>query len=340
MRPIAWSMIWAASIAAASTAAAAAAADDRVAIRPGVMCASAAALASLTLPDGDSRTHAPQPQPRDLATARQGGCRDLVMGSLVQVRTAHRNSSVVTDAGSAAPLVVANVDFQPLTDAPLPPARDGFVRTQHVAIGTAGGSALEVLEDARITPDLRRMMWGAAEDPEFVLDQRDPRLAGFKARPLRPARLLLVDAQGGVLQVRQLTEPQAIVWPAPLHGLPAPGFMLTVDDSVGMGSYAGRVTALLLPALHRLEPETATAADGARTPIALGDTLKTGWTIVPSGGGATDIELVACRPTGGTPDFVTTTSTYRLAGGRWRVAARRQAGIWEDDTFPPRAAFP
>ena len=338
MRRTAWLMIWAAITAAASTTTATAA-DDLVAIRPGVLCVSAAALASLTLPDGDSRTHVPSPRPQDLATARRGGCSDVVLGHLVRVRTAHHNSSVVTGPGSSDPLVVANIDFQPLSD-PLPPARDGLVRTQHVVVSAADGSALDVLEDARITPDLRRMMWGVAEDPGFVLDQHDQRLAGFKARPLRPARLLLVDAQGGVLQVRQLTELQAIVWPAPLHGLPAPGFMLTVDDSIGMGSYAGRVTTLLLPSLHGLDPETAASADGARTPIELGDTLKTGWTIVPSAGGATEIELVACRPTGGAPDFVTTYSTYRLAGDGWRVASRRLDGIWDDDTFPSRAAFP
>ncbi len=337
MRPIAWLLIWAAPAIAASLPAVA---DDLVAVRPGVLCASAAALASLTLPGGDSRTHVPSPRPQDLATARRGGCNDVVLGHLVEVRAAHRNSSVVTSPGSSDPLFAPNVDFQPLADVPSPPAWDGFVRTQHVATGAADGSALVVLEDARLTPDLRRMMWGVAEDPEFVLDQHDQRLAGFKTRPLRPARLLLVDAQGGVLQVRQLMELQAIVWPAPLLGLPAPGFMLTVDDSIGMGSYAGRVTTLLLPSLHGLDPETAASADGARTPIELGDTLKTSWTIVPSGGGAGAIELVACRPTGSAADFVTTYSTYRLAGDGWRVASRRQDGIWEDDTFPSRAAFP
>ena len=82
---------------------------DLVAIRPGVMCASAAALASLTLPSGDSRTHAASPRPQDLAVARQGGCGDVTLGHAVLVQTRHHNTSVVTTGDPAAPVVVAVV---------------------------------------------------------------------------------------------------------------------------------------------------------------------------------------------------------------------------------------
>ena len=317
---------------------------DLVAIRPGVMCASAAALASLTLSTGDSRTHAASPRPQDLALARQGGCNDVTLGRAVLLRTPHHNTSVVTQGDPSAPMVIANIDFQPLAD-PAPAGRDGYRRTQHVATGASDGGALEVLEDDRISPALRRQMWGVAEDPDFVLPAGSPLSATFRAHPLRPARLRLLDGAGTVLAEQVLDRPQAIVWPAPLRGLPAPGFMLTVDRSIGMGSYAGPGTTLLLPSLHRLAPERAIAADGTPTAIDLADTLKTAWTVVPARDGAGDeIELVACRPVGPKPNFVTTYSTYRLVAGggagQWHVASRREPGIWENEGFPGRSAFP
>ncbi len=313
---------------------------DLVAIRPGVMCASAAALASLTLPSGDSRTHGASPRPQDLAVARQGGCGDVTLGHAVLVQTRHHNTSVVTTGDPAAPVVVANIDFQPLAD-PAPASRDGYRRTEHVATGSSGGGALEVLEDERVTPALRHQMWGVADDPGFVLPPGSPLSAAFKAHPLRPARLRLLDGAGTVLEEKTLDEPQAIVWPAPLRGLPAPGVMLTVDRSVGMGSYAGPGTTLLLPSLHRLAPERAIAADGTPTGIDLADTLKTAWTVLPARDGAGDeIELVSCRPVGADANFVTTYSVYRLVASQWHVASHWEAGIWENEGFPGRSAFP
>ena len=255
-------------------------ATDLVAIRPGVMCASAAALASLTLPNGDSRTHAVSPRPQDLAIARQGGCKDLRLARAVLVQTPHHNTSMVTQGDPSAPVVVANIDFQPLAD-PAPTGQNSYRRTQRMATGSSDGGALEVLEDDRITPTLRRQMWGAADDLDFVPPAGSTLSATFRAHPLRPAHLRLLDGAGTVLEEQVLDRPLAIIWPAPLRGLPAPGFMLTVDRSIGMGSYAGPGTTLLLPSLHRLAPERAIAADGTPTTIDLADTLKTGWTVVP-----------------------------------------------------------
>ena len=316
-------------------------ADDLVAIRPGLQCASANALARLTPPDGESRSHAVAPRPSDLAAARMGGCTDIVLGTIVTVLTARHDTSVIARPGSS-PVVVANIDVEPLPDRPQPPDRDGYATIQHLLTGGPDGEALEVLEDDRITPTLRRQMWGVAEDPAFVLDAGSPLLKRLASHPLLKARLRLVAGTGAVISERKLDQLQAIVGPAPLHGLPAPAFLLTVDDSIGMGSYAGRVTTLLVPSQRRLDAVQATAPDGTAEPMHLGDTLKTLWRVVPPRIGQTEeIELAACRPQGSKPGFVTTYATYRFTDGRWRVASRRTDGITElDEGFPARSMFP
>jgi len=71
-------------------------AEDHVVIKPGIMCRSSTALATLTLPGGDSRTHRLPPNDRDLATAGTGGCEDLSIGRTLNVVKAFRNTAIVT----------------------------------------------------------------------------------------------------------------------------------------------------------------------------------------------------------------------------------------------------
>lgn len=52
-------------------------AADLIATKPGVMCVSAQALAQLTLPNGESRSHGATATPEQLAQAQAGGCIDI-----------------------------------------------------------------------------------------------------------------------------------------------------------------------------------------------------------------------------------------------------------------------
>ena len=57
---------------------------------------------------------------------------------------------------------------------PKPPPEEGLAVHQSVAILDPGGPGerrLEVLEDARITPALRALMWGGSKDPAALLAQ-------------------------------------------------------------------------------------------------------------------------------------------------------------------------
>jgi hypothetical protein len=74
-------------------------ADDLVVTRPGVMCSSAQALAALTLPDGDSRTHRDASVEKYAEVARKGECRDLQIGQKLGVVKMFRNTAIVSLRG-------------------------------------------------------------------------------------------------------------------------------------------------------------------------------------------------------------------------------------------------
>ncbi len=98
---------------------AAARAQERTATRPGLMCASAEALAKLTLPDGSSRTASARPRPEDLRIKAEGGCLDLRPGSsrVMVVEAYHLTSKVTSDpgdGGGARLFIVPNIDFEPV----------------------------------------------------------------------------------------------------------------------------------------------------------------------------------------------------------------------------------
>ena len=88
-------------------------------VRPGVICRSAAALATLTRPDGSSRSVGASATPSDKAVATNGGCESLTGdGLIVQATEIRKNTSIVLyegDLGQDAPkpYYVANIDFAP-----------------------------------------------------------------------------------------------------------------------------------------------------------------------------------------------------------------------------------
>ncbi len=98
----------------AATAAAASPVLRATPFRPGVMCQSPQALAALTLPDGDSRTHQPNADVA-LAIAKTGGCIDLTPGTTLIVRNTYRNTSRVTlgdGTEDATIYTVPNIDLR------------------------------------------------------------------------------------------------------------------------------------------------------------------------------------------------------------------------------------
>ncbi len=104
----------------------AAKADLLQAVRPGVMCVSADALAKLSLPDGSSRTAAPNVSPAIQVIARDGNCVDFPASNVVILLTARKNTSIVrsdslSGDGVLETYIIPNIDY-----APYAPPHDAF----------------------------------------------------------------------------------------------------------------------------------------------------------------------------------------------------------------------
>lgn len=321
----------------------AAAAEELVAIRPGIMCAAADALAKLTLPNGDSRTHAPSPRPGDLGIASAGGCIDIPPGARLTVQQAFRNTSRVIYAGPGAPpdgaMTVPNIDFQPADAASagiagpnsaVPPP--GYAAVQHMPAG--GGTTLVLFLDRRITPAVRDAVWGN--------DEYAPALdAEFTRKPPLNAQLLLLSGTGEAIGRRGLERPRANLDPSPVHQLPVPTVQLTVDYSVGMGGFNGPFGELLSTLEHGLSAVEATPIQGgASRPIALNSTLHSIWRVVPARqGGPEEIDVATC-PVDDNGTGTLHLRSYRFTNGRWTVATRNRGECGDIEVFPKRSEFP
>ena len=325
-------------------------AQELVATKPGVMCHSADALGRLTLPSGDSRTHAATRKPEDMALAASGGCIDILPGARVTVRQAFHNTSIVSyGAADVPPYVVPNVDFQP--DGPVGAAGAavlsetaavapaGYVAVQRIPVADPGSRSLVLLEDRRLTPRLRETLWGTG-GVDMALDEHDSLVADVRRHPLLNARLQLLSPVGAVLAETRTEYPLARIEAAPIHGLPTPAVVFTVDESAGWGGFSGPATTLLAPATTQLAPVQSVAEEnGKSSGIQLASTLHAGWRVVPARhGGPEEIESAYCP--GGNEVQVLTLWTYRFHDGQWHRAERRGGVCADLETMPPRSAFP
>ena len=179
-------------------------------------------------------------------------------------------------------------------------------------------------------------------DTRIKLDMSDAATSDFSK-----AKLRLVSAAGAVLQEKTLERSRAYLEVSPpLYGNTArQTYLLTVDYSVGMGSYNGPVTFLVEVTNGAMRYVSVSGK-----PIALMRSLKTDWKFAPikSGGiKSTDILEVSCRPSetaksdaNPNNDFTIFYRRYHW-NNQWTKREKTKSGFWEDDgTFPPLALFP
>ncbi|KTC62717.1 hypothetical protein AO262_13445 [Pseudomonas fluorescens ABAC62] len=212
----------------------------------------------------------------------------------------------------------------------------GYRLAQTLAI--QDGSALQVLEDQRISDQTHKDNWGSGQ-LEDALDAPDD----LVEHPLLEARVRLVSAAGDEIAHEDLGYPLAQVEKAPLKGLPEPLYFLTIDETAPMGTYSGPATQLLQPAKQQLKPLDYTGADGAVHPLTLAHTGKADWMVAtPTAGGADELLQVSSFMEGADEDdFTTRYQTYRFVDGQWQGASTQKTGYWDmESDFPARAAFP
>ncbi len=118
-------------------------------------------------------------------------------------------------------------------------------------------------------------------------------------------------------------------------------FLLTVDYSTGMGSYAGLTSEILeVRGGHVQWINAINASTKKPEPIRVAKALKHGWKLAPAAT-AKDILAISCHPEDAGNDFVVEYVRYHFDGEQWLKYERVKKGLWEsDEAFPPRALFP
>ena len=250
---------------------------------------------------------------------------------LSAVKRLHGISTMFAVAAFASSAVAANNGLATKATIQLSSALDGF------------NGQLVLLEDARLTAGLDKLLWGSG-GPEMALDPSDPLSKELTSSPLRPAVLRLLDDHSNKVDEVKLERELARVEAAFLH----PGrrtILITTDLSAGFGSYSGPSTRLVeINGGKLVTIKARDARSGELGPVRLAMTLKTAWKLVPAGGKSSsdsrDILEVECRPDPDASIFYTTYVRYHWNGGGWVRFSRRARGTWEaDESFPPLSMF-
>ena len=210
---------------------------------------------------------------------------------------------------------------------------------------------LQVLEDERLTPELRES-WRGADAAMHCAEPENPMVAelcrSIEGKPLRGAVVRLTAEHGGVLDQRTFERELADASVQNLYGKVRPVLAVTIDLSIGSGSYAGATTLFVESRSGRLQWLAASdATSGKSNEIRLPRTLKSAWQAVPRRDGF-DILAVRCQPdlrdptaSGGDARFVIVYERYTFDGSRWLRKARQEPGFWEEDHgFPDLDRFP
>lgn len=197
---------------------------------------------------------------------------------------------------------------------------------------------LRVVSDARLTTEGKEKLWGVGW--EVGLEDGDPLRKMLSAKPPENAKLEIVDSQERVIESDQLERPLAKIEQARLNSGDGT-FLLTVDYSIGFGSYAGPTTSLVDVRDGKIVWLHAIDADSHKDePIRLPKTLKYDWKVL-SFGGKRDILQVSCHPeTWDGDEFVVEYIRYRFKDGQWIKYVRTEKGSWEsDEGFPALSKF-
>jgi hypothetical protein len=158
------------------------------------------------------------------------------------------------------------------------------------------------------------------------------------------AIVVLEDDRGNELDSREMEEPIATLKPSSLAG-EGPIFLLTVDYSIGMGSYNGPITFLLAISGIRLKIlEFVNSESKKQQQFRMMDSLKNAWKILDS---KTILE-VSCHPDFDNPknsrdnlEFAVDYYRFSFQEGNWVEYLKTVSGFWENEgDFPNRKFFP
>jgi hypothetical protein len=248
-------------------------------------------------------------------------------------------------------LLLAGCSAFGTNSAAVPSVQPGYIVEQIVVLDSklAGiNGSLQVLQDARVTPHLRDILWGHGSlEPDMALSADELRQLG--PTPLRKAHLRLIDSSGKMVRDEELEVPLAEINTAFFYGTAFPTYLIDMDYTTGLGSYRGITTRFAEIKEGRLQYIKAVEDKGTE-PLALTQSSKSAWRNVSlSQIIGKKIESVSCFPDlnnvklGDTLPFYVEYSTYRFDGVRWHHVSRRKPRFWENDgpdSWPSQNHFP
>jgi hypothetical protein len=214
--------------------------------------------------------------------------------------------------------------------------------------GMAG--TIQVLEDARITPYIRKELDGTGTG--MTCDGPDDKptqdfCASLQGHDPRPAIVRLLGADGQVFDSRTFERELGDISADHLYDDARVTYLVTVDMSVGAGSYAGPATMLMEISAKRFKwLQARDIGSGEAKDIVLANTLKTVWKIVPVASGK-DILMAATRldypgnsPVGADDVWQVHYYRYHCVKGQWLIYSRVEKGYDEFEDFPETDKFP
>ena len=208
---------------------------------------------------------------------------------------------------------------------------------------------VQILQDDRITVDLREKMRGMDAAMFCTIDSLNPFCKSIPKSPLRPTVLHLTNRTGRVLDSRGFKRELGQLAVRELYGNSRRTFSVTVDLGSGMGSYAGDVTYFFDLQGQRFHWLTARETTSDKlTEIQVLQSLKTDWKLLPARNhSGQDIVQLACRPKSVANDpkrdieFELIYTRFAFDGARWVRYELRRPGFWENGhEFPSREEFP
>ena len=205
---------------------------------------------------------------------------------------------------------------------------DGYRQAATCPFGSSG--SLQLLLDSRITAATLAAHWGSGEDG-VTPGRGRPALLRWLAGPGEPKASLDLGCPLARLSTRS--------------AVPGEGPRVTVDASVGMGSYNGPMTHWVVAEAGQLAWAKARNPDGTATELTVMESLRTAWKRRPRPDGSLDVLELACRPEDdpakpGEVVFWLNFFTYHFDGQGWTRALVRRPGDWSNGEDPfPTAAF-
>ena len=255
---------------------------------------------------------------------------------------------VVTFAATPKPVIAPTQTTPTLTqavqDTSVP---KGYAVRQSIKLDRATygiDGSLEVLEDARITPELQKAMWRVSADPRQVLADNDPHRTTFEKDSLRDAKVRIVTRDGRLAFEDKFVWPLAEVEVTPLTNAGDPVIFVTTDNTTNFGSYKGTATRLLEFKRDAKDAAPSYASIGEDPkPALLIRSKKSDWRLTKDARGTSVIQLVKVYPdvNGNIRDFIIEYATVRSDEGGWIMISRTEQGIWEpQEAWPAAAKFP